>query len=140
MNDEELKLTDDDGNEIALEELITGLSDSLTNSDRPFTGQPHTDQGERGKTEIKGICFRDLSDCVVKAMFDSLLFTLLEEDESEYEKWHARVEDGTLNYNDTYMLDFSKIDPLALQQAISCRVEKAMGIFPNVPKIGKVDI
>ena len=131
-----MMLQDEDGNESTLGDVISGLSDSTTHKDRPFTGQPHTDQGERGMTEIKGIRFRDLADCVVKAMFDSLLFTMLDcgRDE-EHDKWQARVDDGTLNYNDVYMLDFGKIDPLALQQNICCRVEKAMGIFPNVPRL-----
>lgn len=116
-----------------LGDLIMGLSDDLTDPDRPFTGQPHTDNGERGKTEVKGIRFRDLADCVVKALVDAAVFSI--EDEAERDELCRRADDGTLNYNDVYRLDLSKMDPLALQQNISCRVEMAMGIFPNVPKL-----
>lgn len=39
--------------EIALDEL--GASDHNMERSRPYTGQPHTDTGIRGATEIKGI-------------------------------------------------------------------------------------
>ena len=113
-----------------LNELIEEFHNHLTDSNRPFTGQAHTDQGERGKTEIKGIRFRDLADCVIKAMVDSLMFTIT--NEKERDMWERRLEDGTLNYNDVYELDFNQIDPIALVQNISCRVEMAMGIYPNL--------
>jgi len=112
-----------------LSDIILELNNQTTDSDRPFTGQLHTDQGERGKTEVKGIRFRDLADCVVKAFIDSAGFTLENCDEM-----HQRANDGTLNYNDLYELDLSRMDPIALIQNITIRVEKAMGIFPNLPK------
>lgn len=36
--------------------------------DRPYSGQPHTSEGVRGATEIRGITFRDLRDCYIRAM------------------------------------------------------------------------
>ncbi len=117
----------------SLGEILEGLTDDQTDPDRPFAGQPHTDAGERGKTEVKGIRFRDLADCVVKAFVDAAGFTI--EDEDEREELYRRADDGTLNYNDVYRLDLSQMSPLALQQRICCRVEKAMGIFPNVPRL-----
>src|SRR3954463_8298631 len=43
-------------------------SDYRNDRDRPYNGQPWTDQGERGKTEVKGITMRDVADCLVRAM------------------------------------------------------------------------
>lgn len=105
---------------------IFRMSDHTTDPDRPFTGRPHTHSGTRGKTEVKGIRFRDLADCVVKALVDVAGSTIDKVDEIR-----GRAEDGTLNHNDVYELDLSQIDPLALVQSVLCRVEKAMGIYPN---------
>jgi len=44
-----------------------GFNDINMRRDRPYTGQPHTDTGTRGKTEIKGITFRDIRDCFIRA-------------------------------------------------------------------------
>lgn len=116
-----------------LGDLLMGLSDHTTDPDRPFTGQPHTDNGGRGKTEVTGIRFRDLADCVVKAWIDAASHTI--EDEVLRDELIRRADDGTLNYNDVYKLECGGIDPLALMQNVCCRVEKAMGIYPNVPKL-----
>lgn len=127
MNDrewEELDLP-----EPSLEELINGMHDETTDSVRPFAGQPHTNFGERGKTEIRGLRFRDLCDCVAKALVDAAGHTVAEEED----ELRRRAEDGTLNYNDLFKLDTGGMDPVALIQCIGCRVEKFMGIFPNVP-------
>ena len=116
-----------------LGEVLTSLTDNLTDPSRPFTGQSWTDDGERGKTEVKGVRFRDLADCVVKALVGIGVHSI--EDDDERSELYARIEDGTLNYNDVYRLDFSSMDPLALVKSVSCYVEKAMGIFPNVPEL-----
>ena len=113
-----------------LNEIIMGLSDHTTDPDRPFTGQPHTENGERGKTEIKGLRFRDLADCIVKAWIDAGSVTI--ENEASAEELRKRAEDGTLNYNDVYNIECGEIDPLALMQCIIVRVEKAMKIYPNI--------
>lgn len=110
--------------------IIDGLTDHQTDASRPFIGQAHTSNGERGKTEVKGIRFRDLADCVVRAFVDSAAFTL--EDEKVRDLMSQRADDGTLNYNDLYDLNLSEMDPIALVQNIVCRVEKAMGIYPNI--------
>jgi hypothetical protein len=113
-----------------LEDIIMSMSDHTTDAGRPFTGQSHTDQGERGKTEIKGLRFRDLADCIVRAFIGAAGFTLENADEM-----YQRAEDGTLNYNDLYELDLGEMDPLAVVQNVCCEVEKVMGIYPNVPKL-----
>ncbi len=112
-------------------EVIAALSDHTTDPNRPFTGQAHTENGERGKTEVRGIRFRDLADCIVKAFVNSAP----NENNDELDELRRRADDGTLNYNDLYRLDLSEMDPLALVKNVCCRVEKAMGIFPNLPRL-----
>ena len=119
-------------NNRTLTDLIESMSDYTTDPERPFTGQNHTEQGERGKSEIHGICFRDLADCIVKAFVNSAAFTI--KDNQLRNELYCRVEDGTLNYNDLYKLDLSEMDPLALMQNTVCHVEKIMGIYPNLPE------
>jgi len=116
-----------------LSEAIEALTDHTTDRNRPFTGQPQTENGERGKTEIKGIRFRDLADCIVRALVNSAALDLKDEDFRQ--ELYRRAEDRTLNYNDLYKLDLSKMDPMALIQSVNCEVEKMMGIFPNVLKL-----
>ncbi len=111
--------------ESGLGEIVMGSSDHTTDPDRPFTGQPHTENGIRGKTEVKGLRFRDVADCVVKAWIDSAGAT---------DELRRRADDGTLNYNDVYEIECGDVDPLALMQNVMVRIEKAMGIFPNIPK------
>lgn len=116
-----------------LNDIIVQLGDHTTDPKRPFTGQVHTHNGERGKTEVKGIRFRDLADCIVKAWIDAAGHTI--NDEALREELRRRADDGTLNHNDVYLLECGDVDPIALVQNVVCRVEKAMGIFPNIPKL-----
>lgn len=76
--------------------------------DPPYTGQPHTSYGERGRTEVKGIKFSDLYQAVSVAIKQSCM------DKAEF--------------------DALRIDPEAVAQNLSCEVERLMGIFPNIPK------
>ena len=109
-----------------LGDIISDLSDHTTDKARPFTGQSHTDQGERGKTEVRGIRFRDLADCAVRAFVDSC--------PEAGDEMRNRRDDGTLNYNDLFTLDIEEMDPVAFIQNLTCQVEKTMAIFPNLPK------
>ena len=88
---------------------------------RPYDGQPHTDYGERGKTEIKGITFRDLQDCFIRACFESSGLPI--------EEWPGSV----------YDLPWREMDILAVAQNLSTGVEKFMGIYPNVPRLLPAD-
>lgn len=36
-------------------------------ADRPYVGQPQTNEGDRGKVEVKGVTFRDIYDCIALA-------------------------------------------------------------------------
>ena len=123
-----------------LNDIIESMGDYTTDRDRPFTGQSHTDQGERGKTEVKGIRFRDLADCVARAIVDSTPpdrdqdgLELDTEQNRRLAELRPRVEDGTLNYNDLYRINWNDMSPVALIQNVCTRVEKEMDIYPNMP-------
>lgn len=83
--------------------------------DRPYRGQPHTYDGERGKTEVRGVTFRDVSDCFIIAAFQA-----------------AGVPEE--KRGSAYELDLNSIDIIAWAQNLSCNIEKCMGIYPNVPR------
>lgn len=107
-----------------------GYNDMNMRRDRPYCGQPHTDSGARGATEIKGITFRDLHDCFIRAVCLSASHLNQElYDEAE------NGQDAALCENDLFKLDFNQLDPLAICQNLSCEVERLMGIFPNLPKL-----
>jgi len=95
---------------------------------RPYIGQPHTDNGKRGKTEVKGVTFRDIKDAFVMAAFDAAY------DQDPTGDNFDKQKKGDVCYDDIYKLDLNKIDPIAWQQNMSCRIEIMMGIFPNIDK------
>lgn len=107
-----------------------GWHDSNMRRDRPYNGQPHTDTGIRGKTEIKGITFRDLRDCYIRAIFLSC-----GELKPEHYNEANKGENAVLCEDDLYGWDFNKLDPMAISQNLSCEIEKLMGIFPNIEKL-----
>lgn len=104
------------------------MTDKLSNllRSRPYDGQPHTDHGERGKHEVCNITMRDLRDCFIRAVAQSTgpgeIYT--ESSKGEY----AKISEG-----DLYKINFADLDIIAVQQNLTCEVEKIMGIFPNVP-------
>lgn len=114
-----------------LGDMIERLTDETTHRERPFTGQTHTKSGQRGKTEVCRIRFRDLSDCAARAFVYSMGF----EGDHPLAKLRHRAADGTLNYNDLYLLALSEIDPQAFIRNLCVEVEKEMGIYPNVPQL-----
>lgn len=107
-----------------------GYNDHNMERNRPYTGQPHTDTGERGRTEVKGVTFRDLRDCFIRAFFLSAghVNPMLYEEALKGER-------AALCDNDLYTLDLNKLDPVAVIQNFGCEVERIMGIFPNVPEL-----
>lgn len=111
-----------------------GFNDHNMRRDRPYNGQPHTDTGERGKTEIKGITFRDLRDCFIRAILLSTgAETISGKDMRPLYEEACKGEDAVLCENDLYGWDLNQLDPIAVAQNLSCEVERIMGIFPNVP-------
>ena len=112
------------------------------NRDRPYTGQPWTDLGVRGSTEVKGLTFRDIKDCFIRAYIVSHPYYVYDEVKREStlirQEPNATLideankgEKAQLNGNDLYTL-VGDIDPVALSQNLSCEIEKMMGIFPNI--------
>lgn len=104
-----------------LNEIIMSMYDHTTDPDRPFTGQPHTDQRERGKQEVTGLRMKDIADCIAIGMAQA----------SHPNKAYELSKQGMLNYNDLYDINFSELDPVAIIQNAMCQIEKRMGIFPN---------
>ena len=105
-----------------------GCTDMNMNRDRPYSDQPHTSTGIRGATEIKGITFRDLRDCFIRAVCQSAGHLNKElYDESE------KGENAALCENDLYKLDLNELDIMAVCQNLHCEIERLMGTFPNVP-------
>lgn len=129
MRNELEKLFDQIGHDL-------GWHDHSMQRDRPYTGQPHTHTGVRGAEEIKGITFRDLRDCFIRAVllstggFDIDGVPM----RAAYEE-AAKGENAVLCENDLYGFNLDKLDPAAISQNLACEVEKMMGIYPNVPKI-----
>lgn len=99
-------------------DAIYSLGDNGFDPNRPFDGQPHTDQGERGKTLVAGLRFRDVCDCFVIGWLQAAMRGSL-------------AEGGTATYNDIYECD-EDVDPLAVMQNMTCEMEKRMEIYPNM--------
>lgn len=108
-----------------------GWHDHNMRRDRPYNGQPHTDTGTRGATEVNGVTFRDLRDCYIRAWFLASGHVNL----AKYKEAN-KGENAVLCEQDLYGWDLNKVDPIAVFQNFSCEVEKLMGIYPNVPKLG----
>jgi hypothetical protein len=101
-----------------------GSSDYSNDRDRPYNGQPHTNEGIRGKQEVSGVTMRDVRDCLIKAMLSCAQPELA-----------SKVEDNTWRIQDVYDIDFNHVDPVAVSQNLTCNIEKMMGIYPNIPKL-----
>ena len=134
-------------------------SDYRNDRERPYNGQPWTDDGVRGQQEVHGLTMRDIKDCLIKAMLmsahdeqylraDEFLkcwdFSMCKNDGDEptpteylLEKQKegiyisTKVDTGNWRPQDVYKLDWNNIDPLAVAQNLTCNIEKMMGIFPN---------
>lgn len=102
----------------------------LMSRSRPYDGQPHTDHGIRGATEIRGITFRDLRDAYVRAWFlaSSHIHPELYEEARKGEA--ANLHEGML-----FGWDINRVDPVAVAQNLTCEIERLMGIYPNVPDL-----
>lgn len=87
----------------------------VSNRHRPYNGQPWTDEGQRGKTEVKGLTMRDIRDCFIRACYLSSGLP-----SSEYPL-------------SVYQLPWNEMDIIAVSQNLVCELEKRMGIFPNIP-------
>lgn len=83
---------------------------------RPYNGQSHTDEGERGKTLVEGLTMRDVADCIAMGFLDAS---------------GSNPENPTRN--DMYKVAGSP-SPGAMINCAMCNIETMMGIFPNIPQ------
>jgi hypothetical protein len=114
-------VTDMDDLAFELERISPSSLAAHLDPTRPYDGQPHTDLADRGSAEISGITFRDLRDAFIRACYESSGLPI--------EEWPGSV----------YDLPWQEMDIIAVSQNLSCNVEKAMGIFPNVPRLFPAD-
>jgi len=108
-----------------------GFNEHNMRRDRPYNGQPHTDTGVRGMTEIRGVTFRDMRDCFIRAV---LLSSHGISPAGLYDE-ATKGEAAAICENDLYGWDLNKLDPMAVAQNLACEIEKIMGIYPNVPAL-----
>ncbi len=87
---------------------------------RPYKGQSHTDEGERGKTLVEGLTMRDVADCIALGFLEASGF---------YSENPTR--------DDMYKVA-EPPSPGAMINCAMCNVETMMGIFPNIPKSEEV--
>ena len=126
-----------------------GSSDYMNDKERPYNGQSWTDDGERGKAEVKGLTMRDIRDCLIKAMLMSASTNkylneewskcwdfssgeakptqYLLDRQNEPDFVSTKVELGTWRTQDVYKIDFNNVDPMAIAQNMSCRDRKDDG-------------
>lgn len=95
--------------------------------------QPHTIQGERGQqmVSLKDI---QIAECFLRGMLDAATYYGKDNDYSPTEK---------LYYNDLIEIIYEvrwmeNFDPVAIVQSACCHMEKAMGIYPNIPPLIEV--
>lgn len=121
-----------------------GWRDHNMRRDRPYNGQPHTDTGIRGATEISGITFRDLRDCFIRAILLSTGGEYWPEKDKKdrmkalYDE-ASKGENAVLCEDDIFGFDLDRLDPIAVCQNLTCEVERLMGIYPNVPELKAKD-
>lgn len=106
-----------------------GMHDSNMSRLRPYDGQPHTNTGKRGATEIKGVTFRDLRDCYIRAVLLSAHHLV-----PHLYKEATKGEQASLCENDLRGFDLNQLSLTAICQNLCVEVEKLMGIYPNIPK------
>ncbi len=119
MSEEEHEVIDPEGFNTALKWAIVEIQGSSALSlerDRPYDGQPHTDQGERGKQIVNGLTMRDIADCIVRGFLDC-----------------GGIHREVPIRDDIYSINLDDVDPGAVIQNAMCHIERYMGIFPNLP-------
>ena len=107
---------------------IAGASAYRWDRERPYNGQAHTDFGNRGQTLVAGLTFRDVMDCFISGLLDCC-------DQPEL---HAIADRAV--WENLYDVDLSKVDPGAWWQNTAIRMEKMMGIYPNVEGLNLIPL
>ena len=89
--------------------------DQVLNPHRPYRGQRHTADGERGKQQIVGLTVRDIRDCLILSFYDA--------SPPENKKNPPKsVED----------LPLHEMSLESISQHLMCWIERYMGIYPNI--------
>ncbi len=96
----------------AIEDYKSIGLDEVLNRNRPYNGQPWTDDGKRGKVLVQGLTMRDIRDCLILAFYDSRPPNCPPPKEVE----DLPLEDMSLE---------------AISQNLCCWIERYMGIFPS---------
>ena len=99
----------------AIEDIECISLKDVLDRNRPYNGQPWTDDGERGQTMVQGLTMRDIRDCLILAFYSSAPVA---------ETPPRSVED----------LPLAEMSLEAISQNLACWLERYMGIFPNVPE------
>ena len=107
--------------------VIECPSEPTSSRDRPYNGQPHTDEGVRGQTFVEGLTMRDVIDCYYRAILQSTgdQDMNLIASEGDMIAVHNAISDK---------VDWREIDYVALGQNLGCEIERMMDIFPNLPE------
>lgn len=98
-----------------LEQVAPSSLVAHLDADRAYDGQPHTVNGERGQQMVEGLTMRDITDCFVRACYESSGLPI--------KQWPGSVH------------DLPDLDLMAVSQNLGCNIEKRMGIYPNVPHV-----
>ncbi|MFA5396271.1 MAG: hypothetical protein WC346_09720 [Methanogenium sp.] len=89
-------------------DIMDGDHDIATR-DRPYHGQPHTFQGEYGKTVVSGLTIRDICDCFAKGLLEA----------SGQPELQDAAEKNIWTYDDLYHIDGCNYNPIAaIQNAV----------------------
>jgi hypothetical protein len=121
---------------------IQGSTAYSNNRNRPYNGQPHTQNGKRGQTKIQGLTMRDLADCITQGFLKASLDEGLSDKTKEINDEFKNTKYASLNnwrHDDIYKIECD-FDPGAVIQCVLCFVEDMMGIFPNVEHISYDEI
>lgn len=112
-----------------------GWNDHNMSRDRPYNGQTHTLNGQRGARQIAGITMRDMRDCFVRAFILAHEYyepgTLVRIEPNATLSDAARLgELAAITENDLYTLK-GDTDPMAVAQMMMCEIERIMGVAWN---------
>lgn len=83
---------------------------------------------ERTMDEENEASFRDLYDCLVRALCHCCYDQM-----SDAQK--EQLEQDEFNISDIFNFDLNAADPIAILQTLCVEVEKTLGIYPDVPKL-----
>jgi len=99
----------------AIEDIENISLRDVLDRNRPYNGQPWTNDGERGQTMVRGLTMRDVYDCLILAFYYSA--------PPNYDR-NCPLED----------LPLAEMSLEAICQNLGCWLERYMGIFPNIPE------